>query len=79
MKPEQLTKRIEALSEKLKPVQLEGIKIDFYSFTEPEQLLTRDALIGGAITCKNKEDFENRQLQILGSQLKQLIRQEASV
>jgi hypothetical protein len=45
----------------------------------PEQILTRDALSDGAITCKSKEDFENHQLQILGNQLKQLIRQEASV
>jgi hypothetical protein len=39
MKPSQLTKRIEELSEKLKPVPSEGIRIDFYSFTEPEQLI----------------------------------------
>lgn len=39
MKPSQLTKRIEELSEKLKPVASEGIRIDFKSFTEPEQLV----------------------------------------
>ena len=39
MKPSQLTKRIEELSEKLKPVASEGIRIDFSSFTEPEQLV----------------------------------------
>ena len=39
MKSSQLTKRIEELSEKLKPVQSEGIRIDFSSFTEPEQLV----------------------------------------
>ena len=39
MKPSQLTKRIEDLSEKLKPVASEGIRIDFNSFTEPEQLV----------------------------------------
>jgi len=39
MKPSQLTKRIEELTEKLKPVPSEGIRIDFYSFTEPEQLV----------------------------------------
>jgi hypothetical protein len=39
MKPSQLTKRIEELSEKLKPVPSEGIRIDFSSFTEPEQLV----------------------------------------
>ena len=39
MKPSQLTKRIEELSEKLKPVPSEGIRLDFNSFTEPEQLV----------------------------------------
>ena len=39
MKPSQLTKRIEELSLKLKPVSSEGIRIDFKSFTEPEQLV----------------------------------------
>jgi hypothetical protein len=38
MKPAELTKRIEELSEKLKPPSSEGICLDFYSFTEPEQL-----------------------------------------
>ena len=45
----------------------------------PEQMLTRDALSEGAITHRNSEDLENHQLQILSSQLKQLIRQEATV
>src|SRR3972149_1830854 len=35
----QLTKRIEELSAKLKPVPSDGIRIDFSSFTEPEQLV----------------------------------------
>jgi len=35
----QLTKRIEEMSEKLKPVKSEGIRFDFNSFTEPEQLV----------------------------------------
>jgi hypothetical protein len=39
MKPAQLIRRIEELSEKLKPVPSEGIRIDFYSFTQPEQLV----------------------------------------
>ena len=34
-----LAKRIEELSAKLKPVHSEGIRIDFGSFTEPEQLI----------------------------------------
>lgn len=39
MKPSQLTKKIDDLVEKLKPVASEGVRIDFYSFTEPEQLV----------------------------------------
>ena len=35
----QLAKRIEELSGKLKSVPSEGIRLDFYSFTEPEQLV----------------------------------------
>src|SRR4030067_1849795 len=34
-----LSKRIEELSAKLKPVPSDGIRIDFSSFTEPEQLV----------------------------------------
>ena len=45
----------------------------------PEQLLTKDALTEGAITHKTAEDLENHQLQLLSSQLKQLIHKEASV
>jgi hypothetical protein len=45
----------------------------------PEQLLTREAIIEGAITHKTAEDCENYQLQILRGQLKQLIQKEASV
>jgi hypothetical protein len=39
LNPAQLTKRIEELSAKLKPVASEGIRIDISSFTEPEQLV----------------------------------------
>jgi hypothetical protein len=39
MKPSQLTRRIEELKEQLKTVPSEGIRFDFYSFTEPEQLI----------------------------------------
>ena len=42
LKPSQLTKRINELSEKLKPVPSEGIRIDFSSFTEPEQLFLKN-------------------------------------
>jgi site-specific recombinase XerD len=45
----------------------------------PEQILTRDALNEGAATHKSPEDLENHQLAILSNQLKQLIRQEATV
>jgi hypothetical protein len=45
----------------------------------PEQILTRNALAEGAATYKSPEDFENHQLAVLSSQLKQLIRQEAAV
>jgi site-specific recombinase XerD len=45
----------------------------------PEQTLARDALSDGAITHKSSIDFENHQLQILSNQLKQIIRQEATV
>ena len=39
MNSSKLTKRIDELREKLKPVQSEGIRFDFNSFTEPEQLM----------------------------------------
>jgi hypothetical protein len=39
MKPSKLTKRINDLSKKLEPVPSDGIRIDFNSFTEPEQLV----------------------------------------
>jgi hypothetical protein len=39
VRPAELTKRIEELTEKLKPVTSEGIRLDFHSFTEPEQLV----------------------------------------
>ena len=45
----------------------------------PEQILARDAITDGATTRRNVEDLENHQLAILSSQLKQLIRQEATV
>jgi hypothetical protein len=42
----------------------------------PEQLLTRDALIQGATT--EKQDIADRQLAILRQQLRQLIKDDAS-
>jgi hypothetical protein len=44
----------------------------------PEQYLSREALAEGAITHRSQEDFENQQLAVLRSQLKQLLRQEAT-
>jgi hypothetical protein len=45
----------------------------------PEQVLTREALRDGAAQYNNAEDYENHQLAILGNQLKQLIREAATV
>ena len=39
MNPSKLNKRFDELKEKLKPVHSEGIRFDFNSFTEPEQLV----------------------------------------
>jgi hypothetical protein len=39
LKPSQLTRKIEELSEKLKFVPSVGIRLYFISFTEPEQLV----------------------------------------
>ena len=41
MKSWRLDRRVGALSEKLKPVSSEGIRVDFDSFTEPEKQLFR--------------------------------------
>ena len=68
IKPKTQVSKVEALKEIIRAWGM-----------NPEQLLTRDALNDGAITNKSAEDFENRQLEILSSQLKQLIRKEASV
>ena len=45
----------------------------------PEQLLAREALIQGNITMKTQADVENHQLSVLATQLKLLIKQEATV
>jgi site-specific recombinase XerD len=44
----------------------------------PEQLLTKDALVQGAITYKNSDEQENHQLHMLVTELKELIRMEAT-
>ena len=43
----------------------------------PEQLLTRDAMSDGAIT--NQEEVIDKQLAVLGQELKRLIKSEATV
>jgi len=69
-----------AIRQKTKVNKIDALKEIIRSWgMNPEQLLTRDALTEGAITCKNAQDYENHQLSILSNQLKQLIRQEASV
>jgi hypothetical protein len=45
----------------------------------PEHVLTREALHDGAATYKSAEDYEKQQLAILGNQLRELIREEATV
>lgn len=45
----------------------------------PEQILAREAFSKGATTYQNEEAYQNHQLTVLRDQLKQLLRQEASV
>jgi hypothetical protein len=45
----------------------------------PEQLLAKDALEDGAITVDNLEEYQNHQLAVLTSQLKELIKKEVAV
>lgn len=69
-----------AIKQKTQVSKLEALKEIIRAWgMNPEQLLTRDALNEGATTHKTTDDFENHQLQILSNQLKQLIRQEATV
>jgi len=44
LKPWQLDRRVDSLSEKLKPLSSEGIRIDLDSFPEPEKQLLRKIL-----------------------------------
>jgi hypothetical protein len=68
-----------AITKKTQVNKLEALKEIIRAWgMNPEQLLTRDALSEGAITCKSADDYENHQLQILSSELKQLIKREAS-
>jgi len=68
IKPKTQVSKVEALKEIIRAWGM-----------NPEQLLTKDALSDGAATYKTQADLENHQLQVLGEQLKQLIRQSASV
>jgi site-specific recombinase XerD len=64
-----------AIQPKTKVSQLETIKEMMRSFgMNPEQMLTREALMQGAIT--EKQDIEEHQLGYLRGQLKQLIKEE---
>jgi hypothetical protein len=72
MKHSQLTKRIEELSEKLEPVPSEGIRIDFSSFTEPEQLvLLKNFELQDKYDSKwNREGvLENKELILKGNHI----------
>jgi hypothetical protein len=44
----------------------------------PEQLMTKEALAEGATTYIDQEAFENHQLAVLTSHIKQLIHQAAT-
>ena len=69
-----------AIKQKTQINQIDALKeIIRAMYMNPEQTLARDALSDGAITHKSSTDFENHQLQILSNQLKQIIRQEATV
>jgi site-specific recombinase XerD len=68
-----------AITKKTQTNKIEALKEIIRAWgMNPEQLLTRDALSEGAITYKSADDYENHQLQILSSELKQLIKREAS-
>jgi hypothetical protein len=67
IKPKTQVSKVEALKEIIRAWGM-----------NPEQLLSRAALIGGAITCKNQIDLENHQLVVLSNKLKHLIQQAAN-
>jgi hypothetical protein len=69
-----------AIRRKIQISKVEALKEIIRAWgVNPEKILTRDALAEGATTHKSPEDFEDHQLTILSSQLKPLIRQEATV
>jgi hypothetical protein len=67
------------IQKKMQVSKIEALKeiIRAYGMNS-EQILTREALSDGAATHRSPEDFENHQLAVLRSQLKHLIRQEAT-
>ncbi len=72
MKPTQLAKRIEELSAKLTPVPSEGIRIDFSSFTAPEQLvLLKNAELDERYRNRwtDQAVLENKELIVKGNQI----------
>jgi len=72
MKPEQLAKRIKELSAKLTFVPSEGIRIDFSSFTSPEQLvLLKNAELDERYRNRwtDQAVLENKELLVKGNQI----------
>lgn len=69
-----------AIRQKTKVGKIDALKEIIRAWgMNPEQVLARDALVDGAATYTNPEDYQNHQLVVLSNQLKQLIRQEATV
>jgi len=64
IKPKQQVSKVEALKEIIRAWGM-----------NPEQMLTRDALAEGAVTCIGPEDFQRRQLKVLSQQAKTANRQ----
>jgi hypothetical protein len=68
IKPKTQVNKVEILKEVIRALGM-----------NPEQLLTREALSQGAVTYRTADEYEDHQLKVLSEQLKQLIRQSASV
>ena len=67
-----------AIRAKLKVNKVDALKEIIRAWgMNPEQLLTREALADGATT--KQEDITDRQLAVLGQELKRLIKSEATV
>jgi len=60
-----------AIKEKTQISKLETLKEMIRALgLNPEQLLTKDALSQGAITCNDNEELQNHQLKMLSQQLR---------